>query len=690
MTDEVPEQPRRRRTRQPRATDPADDELFADTGAALVAELEEDAAIERRAVEAFLAAELERAPIEATARSVRRFDVANLVRAIIAAGAGAVFAFVTNVYILAAKYDGYNVIPGAAGAGKGNRLWGATYWFALTSVMAYVLSYWISVGNDRFAATIRNAPATVRDFLVGDGASVGAHVLVGFAVAMVVLTKVSGPVAIVGAIGTFVLLVSIARVVIAVVSRIARTVWERLRPEAAPPSRLAVARAVVGVGAAFLVAYVVDGTAARLVLAILAAGGAFVLLRGTPQASTSTPLIVIVTMTVAMAALLALAPTAPARADDGGWQECGAKFSAWAKCGGTSKVFEESLLAAIAGLLGAGLGAVLGGAAGAVEGDGDGDGEGGEGGGSGGTSGEGPTVPTPEPSLFDEFYSGEESQKRSKLYAKEWRQQGGDPTDPAYEEYAHKRDALEWTRAAYDRWRRDHPDGDPAAFLRSGRLPDGSGSGAVVDVSQETLDALSLTGSAIKFGPALVKGGAKLATSGAKALRTEIDIAVEALKSRRVTAASRKAFAAEVKAEMKVYEKMNANLVTQYYRSLEKVVEKYGPDAADRFIDVTLESESMQKAFYQKTLNEVLVGNRPSAAKNLLLEAFEARGLPTKWATESAQAIASGLTKPAWVGDMTVTELRKFANMFLEGQGRLLSNPPSADALVKTWSAMQK
>ncbi|HEX4979906.1 MAG TPA: hypothetical protein VFV35_07570 [Acidimicrobiales bacterium] len=288
----------------------------------------------------------------------------NPILAAVCAVAGFAVAWLANTAIMAVKYDGYVVQPGAAVAGKGNVLWGGAFWALVPGLLAAVVVYTIRVGPRSALAQLAGLPSMVRGASRFDGAAVP-HLLGGIAVGSVV-PLLAVPV-ISGALSGWLLFLLATRLrstLVAVVSSVWRFVFERATGrDADGVSASSTLVAISGSLLAMVVGWLVPSKPLVLLAAVVAGVLAVVLGRqqGSPRPATAGVAVLVVLGAAFVAFVLAAPETA---ADDGGWKECGRPgLVSWATdCGGSSDLLLQALLfGGPPGLFGALFGGGLGG-----------------------------------------------------------------------------------------------------------------------------------------------------------------------------------------------------------------------------------------------------------------------------------------------------------------------------------------
>ncbi|MCB0994498.1 MAG: hypothetical protein KDB21_05370, partial [Acidimicrobiales bacterium] len=279
----------------------------------------------------------------------RQFAVRDLPRTIVFALAGAAFAYVANVLLMARKYQGTNVVSGSPVTTTGSWASGVLFWTIASTLLFGVAGYWRSVGSERFFADLRSFPGLVGNVVRRDGAGAGSHFCWGVAVMMGLSAAVSPSVS--GALGVGVLVAlpsAVGRVVISVVARAWRKVAASLAPHKGvqQPPLVSVAVAGLGSSTALLVGFLISDRVVKVVLAAVLAGVALLLgAARKPEGGAPPRTFILLTLAFCCAVVLA-AGVEPAAADDGGWNECDSpddadtttSWSEWFECTGSGDV----------------------------------------------------------------------------------------------------------------------------------------------------------------------------------------------------------------------------------------------------------------------------------------------------------------------------------------------------------------
>ena len=288
-------------------------------------------------------------------------------RAVRYAIVGLLFAWLSNVVIIAAVYNGVAKVPGGSNVtAPSSVLTGVIFWTLVMTLVFGAVEYARAVGSKRFWADVRGFPNALAALVRSDGAGARFHLLWGFAGAMLVAAFLSGSVALLVGIGWLALLAAVLRPIMV---GLLMLVWRKVvglfsRRRAVPPSQSALAVSAVGIVLALVGAYVLPTAQVKVVVALLAGGGAFLLSRPAAPAAPSPGATALIIALLGGAWLLLVVQ--PAFAHDGGFSECGGTWGAWLTCGGSGvgEVLQNSLLGGVAGaggsVLGGGLGQGLG------------------------------------------------------------------------------------------------------------------------------------------------------------------------------------------------------------------------------------------------------------------------------------------------------------------------------------------
>jgi hypothetical protein len=295
----------------------------------------------------------------------------NIPEAIVFALLGALLGWLLNVVLMAIRYEGFAVPPGAPATGQSNLISGSLFWLVGTTVFFGMISYWRAVGSKQFFREIREFPGNIGRLFTRDREKSLVHLLWGFAGAMLATQFVSPSIGAVLAIG---LLVAVPSIIGDIIADLLQRIWSEILKVFAPSRRtsltssVAMIVGVVGAAVALAVAFFFVGRIVKIILMVAAGVAAFAIgqTRRRPAAPTPTATAMLIFVLVA-AGILATA--GPARADDGGWLECGGTLAAYIRCGaagGVISVIIHSLFGGAAGFLGGIFGGGLGGALGQI------------------------------------------------------------------------------------------------------------------------------------------------------------------------------------------------------------------------------------------------------------------------------------------------------------------------------------
>lgn len=274
-------------------------------------------------------------------------------RIAIAAAVGLGIGYLTNVFVMAYRADGFNVPSGGVASGQGNLVRGVSFWFVFSMIVSAVVTHAINVGSEQFIDDIRNYRVRMLSLFASDGEAATAHALFGFAGATLI-TRLLGPslsgavgIGLLVALGTVLRPMIVGAIMIAwrwVVRRIAPTNPSRSRSESVTVSTM-------GAAAAMALAIIVPGTTIRLVLGLAAIVVALVLTKRVSFGAAGLLLFMGAT------AALTILDVSPVFADDGGWRECGSSAIRWFTCSGSDRVLWLAAFGGSASGFGAGLGA---------------------------------------------------------------------------------------------------------------------------------------------------------------------------------------------------------------------------------------------------------------------------------------------------------------------------------------------
>ncbi len=280
---------------------------------------------------------------------------ANLPKMLLAGAIGAGVGYLTNVYVMAYRKDGYQVPPGGIASGQGNLVRGTSFWFVASMVISAIITHFVMVGPERFSSDVREFPGRIRKLITGDGEAALAHALFGFGGATLI-TWVLGP-SLSGAVAVG-LVLSMATLVRPVVTGGLMVAWRWILGKVAPqnPAKTrmeSVAVSTLGAAGAMALAVVVHSNGLRFIFGFAAIVGALVL-TGRINVKTSAFLIF-----VAAVAAVEFFDIAPVLADDGGWRECGSSLRNWLTCTGSERVLWLSAFGGGASGVGAAIGSSL-------------------------------------------------------------------------------------------------------------------------------------------------------------------------------------------------------------------------------------------------------------------------------------------------------------------------------------------
>jgi hypothetical protein len=299
-------------------------------------------------------------------RAMGRWLAHHIPEAIVFAFIGAAVAWLINIILMAIRYEGYTVTPGAPATGQSNIVSGSLFWIVASAVFFGIVSYRREVGGKRFWAEVRNFPRGVAAVVQSDGGRAIVHLLWGFAGSMLAAQLVSPSLGLALAAA---LIIAMPSVLGDIIADVAERIWGEILKAVAPSRRgltppVAMMVGQFGVVIAFVVAFVFAGRFIKILMMLAAAVGAFILSQAMKRPPAATTALFLFTLVVALALLLS---PSPAAADDGGWLECGGTLAAYLRCGaagGVLTVVRYSAEGAFASFIGAILGAALGGALG--------------------------------------------------------------------------------------------------------------------------------------------------------------------------------------------------------------------------------------------------------------------------------------------------------------------------------------
>ena len=287
----------------------------------------------------------------------------SLRRFLVWAGVWFAIAFVLNVWVMAAWMDGYRTPEGSPGAGEGNEIQGALFYFVLSFALSMVVGYALSGGPARFRADVRTMLSGLRTDLGGQSGRALASILSGMAVALLVRALVGPSVAAVLAFVTLGLAAPLLRVIVVGLAVVLhRVTIGRVGRFSSAPSSSAVMLGALGSAIGSAVGWLVPaGSDVAVLLAVVAGIGAVVMGRRFGGAAASFAWIVLAT---GIAALFVHVGTV--LADDGGVAECSpSDVVSWLfACEGSLGVLARGAGAGVPAAAGGGLGGLLGGGGG--------------------------------------------------------------------------------------------------------------------------------------------------------------------------------------------------------------------------------------------------------------------------------------------------------------------------------------
>ncbi|MGH9169071.1 MAG: hypothetical protein ACRD02_14710, partial [Acidimicrobiia bacterium] len=287
------------------------------------------------------------------------------------------------------RYEGFGVPPGSVATGSGNLVSGSLFWIVFTTLVFSVIGYRRALGKERFWQEVREFPGNVRGLFTKDRERAVVHLLWGFAGCMIVTTIIS-PSA--GAVLALLVLISLPSMLGDIITELLQRAWDTITKAVSPTknvamvSSVAMAVGVVGVCFALAFAFLFEmlwglasgpgpnltppgnfGRAVKLLAAVAAGGAAYAIGRQFARPTAAAALVFLAVMVGTLAAL----GGSPARADDGGWLECGGTLSSYIELclnttGGAFALGGYSIRGSLAAALGAALGAGLGGALGSM------------------------------------------------------------------------------------------------------------------------------------------------------------------------------------------------------------------------------------------------------------------------------------------------------------------------------------
>lgn len=281
----------------------------------------------------------------------------NLLQVAVNAAIGFLIGWLVNVYLLADRYDGYNISDAQAPVtGQGSLAHGMIVWTLGSSLLFALFGYWRSVGTRRFLGAVAGLPLSIGRLLGRDGRGARVHLLSGAAVSFIGSLLISPWISGLLAVGALAMAPSVlGRAVANLLSRAYRALMPRLLPrrELGQDVALSMTVSLLGMTGALMIATLVPSVPVKIALALLCAAGAFLLDRSDRG---SLPGAAIFLAAVATALLYTLAQAEVAWADDGGKAENGGSWGSWLRSGQAGAVFGWGA----AGGLGAGFGSIFG------------------------------------------------------------------------------------------------------------------------------------------------------------------------------------------------------------------------------------------------------------------------------------------------------------------------------------------
>ncbi|HEV3231124.1 MAG TPA: hypothetical protein VG245_02590, partial [Candidatus Dormibacteraeota bacterium] len=283
----------------------------------------------------------------------------NIPSVLVTAVIGAIFGYVSNVWMVSVVYQGTNgVMPGSTAMGPNNIATPAFIWGLGSALLFGVFGYYRGVGGARFWAGVRGLPDTVRGLFTAAGATARAALLWGAAVSLLLSLIVGPAVGALAGLGLFALLTGFAgRLLSGLVARLLRPLLARISPTApAAATDHAIAVGLLGAALALVVAFMIPPTATTLKLvAAIGCGVAAFFIGGGRRASPPTALMLlligILGVEVAQILLHLLHPLV-ALATDGGQIECQYANKPYWLCEGSATVLAISVGTATASAAG--------------------------------------------------------------------------------------------------------------------------------------------------------------------------------------------------------------------------------------------------------------------------------------------------------------------------------------------------
>jgi hypothetical protein len=322
--------------------------------------------------------------IKTLSRGVAQWLKENTFEALVFVIIGAAVGFLINAILMIFRYEGFGVPPGSVATGSGNLVSGSLFWIVFTTLVFSVIGYRRALGKERFWKEVREFPANVLGLFTKDRERAIVHLLWGFAGCIIVTTIISPSL---GAVLALLILISLPSMLGDIITELLQRAWDTITKAVAPTknvamvSSVAMAVGVVGVCFALAFAFLFEslwgaasltppgnfGRFVKLLVAIAAGGAAYAIGRQFAQPTAAAALIFLAVMIGTLAAL----GGSPARADDGGWLECGGSLASYIEIclnttGGAVALGGYSIRGSLAAALGAALGAGLGGALGSM------------------------------------------------------------------------------------------------------------------------------------------------------------------------------------------------------------------------------------------------------------------------------------------------------------------------------------
>jgi hypothetical protein len=312
-------------------------------------------------------------------RGSREWLKRNWVRTLIFSVLSFLVGWVWNTYIMAKGLEGSVPEPGSTTVATAEgKTWNGIYWLLVATIGFGLVTYARERGINGFFADLGQLPRTLSAALRRNPRGAWAMLLWGMALSLAIATIVSQAIA--GVLGLGLLIAAVSPLA-TIINNIVIRVWVGVFSAAAPrvrdelPSMANPFMLMTGEAVGMLLAYFVDDTPVKLILAVLCGVGGYLVVagQGTRPAPSATGM-----MLLAVAAVVAwkVLRAAPVLADDGGWLECitddGTPCSEkglrgwidWIGSDGADVVLERGRIggyfAAIGAVVGSTLGGVLG------------------------------------------------------------------------------------------------------------------------------------------------------------------------------------------------------------------------------------------------------------------------------------------------------------------------------------------